>query len=176
MPPTDELPALAGSPQLLVATEHVSVGLAGVRVYRDGVEFVLERRLRRNDATYGKWQQLMAAFMEHGFPGGHSGPGRLRYGVELADGTRVFDSSFPPMTDPNTPPDGASIVRSGGSGGGGDNANFASNDGLWLYPLPAGNTMQLVMEWPAFDIPETRAWVAIDDLAELSRKAVPFWS
>lgn len=173
-PPNDELPTITGTPEVLASTDYVAVGLAGIRVYRDGIEILLERRLRRGGADYVKWQELVATFLEHGFPGGRMGEGRLRYGVQLEDGTRATDSLFHSMTDPNSPPADPVLVRSGG-GGGGDNVFYSSSDSLWLYPRPRGEALDLIMQWPALDIPEVGRTLNIDGIDELSERSQPFW-
>ncbi len=175
-PPDDELPVLLPVGEILAATEHVSIALIGAFVHREGVELRIERRLRRRDLPLRAWNDLAGRFAEHGMFGTPEDPTtRLRFGVVLGDGEQVLDGSpFVPGADPSTPPDGHSLMRTGGGGGGGGRS-YSGSDGLWLWPLPPDGPMELVMQWPALGIDETRAVLDGSSIRELAQRAAPLW-
>lgn len=175
--PEDELPALLPVSELLAVTDRVAIALVGVAVHREGVMFRVERRLRRNGLPLREWNELCGAFMEH-MPFGDrvDVAGRLRFGVVLADGEKVVADPFPFFggADPTVEPEGYVLSRrqQGGGGGGG---TYSSADQLWLWPLPPSGPIELVMQWPALGIDETRVTVDVGSVAELAARARPFW-
>jgi hypothetical protein len=173
--PNDELPAIYGVSQMLAITEHVAIALVGVYVYRDGVEFRVERRLRRHGVSGSQWREQSAAFMEH-WPGGRTGKDdRLRYGLVLSDGQRLVDGMpFIGGSDPTAQPDGHVLTRSGG-GTSGDDRVFSGYDGLWLWPAPPAGPVELVVQWPAMRIAETRVHIAAGPILDLISRAAPIW-
>jgi hypothetical protein len=175
-PPSDELPALLPHSVLLASTDHVSVALAGVRVYREGVELLVERRLRRLGLGYREWEIASTAFSNRGFAGDPHDGGRLRYGVVLDGGTSLLaDGGLHLDRDPRDGPLGHSLTQTGGGGGGGLHS-YSFSDGLWLWPTPPAGTLELVMQWPAQGIEETRVQLDATRLRELASGARPFWT
>ncbi|WP_217185019.1 hypothetical protein [Streptomyces sp. AC495_CC817] len=164
--PDDELPALLPVAEILARTEHVALALVGVAVHRSGVEFRLTGRLRRRGLPAREWNDLCAAFVGH-HPHGpiDDARDRLRYGVELSDGERVFADHFFAVPDPSQEPGGHVLSRRGGSSGGGSRT-YTSDDQLWLWPLPPAGPIDLVMQWPALGIGERR--VRLDGAAMLA--------
>jgi hypothetical protein len=161
--------------EVLGVTEHVAIALVGAYVYRDGVEIRLERRLRRGDLALQEWQVLQGEFMEHWYGWRQSAEERLRYGVVLSSGERALDGSASFAGDPVTPPTGPALVRTGG-GGGGDGHSFAASDGLWLWPLPPEGPLELVLQWPALGIPETRTYLDGTAIRSAAGHARAFWT
>lgn len=176
--PEDELPALLPISEILAVNDHVAIALLGVAVYRDGVEFRLERRLRRRDMPLKEWSALCEEFMEHTpFGGPADDAGRLRFGVLLASGERALADRAPFFggADSMAEPDGHTLSRRG-RGGGGSGSTYSSSDHLWLWPLPPDGPVELVMQWPSLGIEETRMTVDGGALAELAARARPYWS
>lgn len=174
--PQDELPAMIPVSGILAVTDHASIALAGVAVYTDGIEIRIERRLRRLGIPVRDWNELTGAFMDH-LPYGSADPsGRLRFGVVLADGTKVTDASpFFGGGDPMAEPQGHMLTRREQGGSGGPHT-YSSADHLWLWPLPPAGPIDLVMQWPAFGIGETQVTVDVSTAPELSHRARRFWS
>lgn len=175
-PPGDELPVLLPVGEILAATEHVSIALIGALVHREGVELRVERRLRRHGLPLRAWNDLVGRFTEHGMFGPPEDPAaRLRFGLVLGDGEQVLDGSpFVPGADPSTPPERHSLTRNGGGGGGGG-SSYSGSDALWLWPLPPEGPVELVMQWPALGIDETRAVLDGSSIRELAQRAAPLW-
>ncbi|MCK3768704.1 hypothetical protein MZK47_03355 [Microbacterium aerolatum] len=175
--PEDEMPALFPASEILATTDHVAVALMGAAIYRDGIEFRLERRLRRNGLPTQEWNKLCGAFMEHHPWGDPMDPaGRLRFGLVLGDGERVFadQSRFFGDGDPMAEPTHHTLNRRGG-GGGGDGNSYSGSDGLWLWPAPPAGPIELVMQWPAFNIDERRVILDGNGMLELVPLARRFW-
>lgn len=178
-PPEDGLPALLAVSEALAVTEHVAIALIGAFVHREGVELRIERRLRRLALSRREWNDLAGRFVEHGPFGEQDDPAeRLRYGVVLGDGERVLDGRpfdmGGPGADPSVPPDGHSLMRTGGSGGGGERS-YSSSDGLWLWPLPPDGAIELVMQWRALGIGESRVVLDGTAIRALTQRAAPLW-
>ncbi|MGM7696966.1 hypothetical protein [Microbacterium sp. A84] len=173
-PPEDELPALLAATEIIATTAHIAVALIGVGVYREGVEFRLERRLRRNGLTNKEWNEWTSTFMENWSPAS-SPADRMRFGLVLGDGERVFaDYTFAGGTDPHVEPAGHTLARRGGAGGGGSGV-FAAQDSLWLWPAPPEGPIELVMQWPEFGIDERRIFLDGSAIRALASQARPLW-
>lgn len=175
-PPEDELPVLLPAAEILATTEHMAVALIGAFVHREGVELRIERRLRRRDLPLRAWNDLVGKFAEHSMFGPPEDLAtRLRFGLVLGDGEQVLDGRpYDPGADPNAPPERHSLMRNGGSGGGSEHSHTAS-EGLWLWPLPPEGPIELVMQWPALGIEETRAVLDGTSIRELAQRAVTLW-
>jgi hypothetical protein len=150
-PPEDELPVLVPLAERIAVTPQVALVLTSARVFREGVEFRVDRRHRRGDLSERDWQ--LAQWDFHG-PWARRETGRLRYGVALGDGSKaLLDEPGPGFGLER--PTGYSLRQSDSSGSGSE-AFYLTNDGLWLWPLPPEGPLELVAEWPAQGIPETR--------------------
>ncbi|WP_243231834.1 hypothetical protein [Microbacterium sp. CIAB417] len=174
--PEDELPALAPISELLASTEHVAIALIGVAVYREGVEFRLERRLRRRGLTSREWQELCGTFMEHHSWGGPPDTdSRLKVGLVLGDGEKVLEN-LPHFggDDPTAEPQGHVLTRRSGGGGGGSGF-YAGSDSLWLWPSPPAGPIEFVLQWTALGIPEQRTILDGAELASAAERSQPFW-
>jgi len=98
----------------------------------------------------------------------------LRYGVELADGERVFaEPFFSPSAGP-TESQRHVLSRLGGGGGGGGRT-YSLTDGLWLWPLPPAGPIVLVVQWPAVGIGEHRVTIDAAQIDALAEQAHPLW-
>lgn len=176
--PEDELPMLLPVSEIVAATDHVAIALHGIAVHRDGVQLRVERRLRRNGLPLMEWNEMCGEFLGHMSFGGTVGPaGRLRFGVVLADGQKIVADSalFFGEGDPMIEPDGHTLSRRE-QGGGGGGQTYAAADHLWLWPLPPAGPLELVVQWPAFGIDETRLTLDISEVTELAPLARSFWA
>lgn len=174
--PQDELAALLPATAMIAATDQVAIVLAGVRVHRTGLEFEVQRRLRRRGLPMVEWAELSGVFMEHMPYGGPVVPAaRLRFGIAFENGERVLADDRPLFrTDPDAEPEGFVLTRQG-RGGGGGGSFYSADDQLWLWPLPPAGTLELVMQWPAMDIGETRIAVDAGTIGELAQQVRSFW-
>ncbi|SMH27922.1 hypothetical protein SAMN06295885_0072 [Rathayibacter oskolensis] len=170
-PPENEVPALFPLSEVLAVAEDVAIIATGVRVYSTGVEFSIERRMRRGGMSEEEWQLAQMGF--HGHHGVGS-PGRMRYGLGLSDGQHlVLDRSWGGEQEPR---DGSRhvLTMTGGSGGGSDRFH-TSEEGLWLWPLPPEGPLELVVQWPDRGVPESRTVIDATSLRALAAEAAPIW-
>jgi hypothetical protein len=130
-PPYEESPAFLPISELLAVNENAAIALVGVRVFREGAEFVIERKIRRGKLSQKDWEDK-ATFGARG--AGRMWSQRLRFGVALSDGEKVTDDFKVPFTQ-REPPERHVLVPTGG-GGHGDHRSFEYSDKLWLWPLP----------------------------------------
>lgn len=175
--PEDELPVLLPVSETLAVNEHLALGLFGIAVYSDGVEFHLEGRLRRNGMPAREWNELCADFVGHSPVGGPTHlAGRLRYGLVLGDGEKVLAEGFPFFMgdDPSAEPDAHTLSRNNGGAGGGDR-NYSSRDNLWLWPLPPEGPIEFVLQWPALGVEERRIVLDGSAMRDLAARVQRFW-
>jgi hypothetical protein len=100
-----------------------------------------------------------------------SGPGAVRYGLELSDGTRVFkhvetSDVWPPVRRP----DGYTLMSIGGVG----NETYFQIE-LWLSPLPPDGTLTIVVSWPDVLADEVCGTVDLGSLHRIAASAVVLW-
>lgn len=174
-PPETELPRLFPISEALAVTDTAAIIVMAARVYSTGVEFVIERRIRRGDRTPQEWQTAHWGF--HG-SFGPSDPERLRYGVALGDGRRLIldDGSWMTGGEGGSGDDDTAhtLAPTGGSGGGSGNV-YRVEDGLWLRPLPPAGPIEIVAQWPAQGIEESRIVLDGTPLLDLAASVRPLW-
>lgn len=176
--PENELPVLLPVSETLATTENLALGLFGVAVYSDGVEFRLEGRLRRHGMPVREWNELCPDFIGHSQMGGPVHPaGRLRFGLVLGDGEKVLAEGFPFFggEDPSAEPKGHTLARNSGGGGGGSH-NYSSTDRLWLWPLPPEGPIEFVMQWPALGVEERSVVLDGSAMRDLAARVQRFWN
>lgn len=94
----------------------------------------------------------------------HPGPGGLRLGVELADGSRAFAEGGPDESG-----DGPTLVTRGGHGGG-----LSYEFGYWLWPLPPAGPLRFACTWPDEGIEETIGELDAP-IRDAAARAVELW-
>ncbi|MFJ4038118.1 hypothetical protein ACIPVB_08515 [Microbacterium sp. NPDC090007] len=177
-PPRDEIPVLSGPAGLLARADDVVIALMGVRVFSDGVEFLLDRHLRRGGRDPREWQLAQMDFAGH-FGVADRTPGRLRWGLSLGDGQRLllddpFGFPHPHRHDAPSEPQRHTVrVTGGGGSGGGD--DYTMHDGLWLWPLPPEGPLDIVVQWTTFGVAESRFSLDGGHLRALAAGVRPLW-
>jgi hypothetical protein len=174
--PPDVMGAIVPQGTVLARTEHLFAGLAGLTVYPTGLLISLVLSARRAGMPRERWEAVEAAFWaDHGHRPGrpHAGDGVLRFGVELADGRRTeTQERFVPAFDlPREPP---VLVEHQGEGSGGSYRQDKRTS-LWLWPLPEGEALSLVLQWPALDLPLTSSRVELAPVREALARVTPYW-
>jgi hypothetical protein len=168
-PPEDELPILVAVSEVLAVGDLVAIVVVGVRVFSTGVEILIERRARRGNRSEREWQLAQQEF--HGFVE-RGNPGRLRYGVALGDGQRlVADDRF---LEPVEPDGGHRLTPTGGGGNGSDRV-YTAEDRYWLWPLPPAGPLEIVAQWPAQGLPESRVVLDGTALREVAARVGTLW-
>ena len=168
-PSDDELAAIFPINETIAINDSVALILTMARVYSNGVEFVIERRIRRGGATRSEWREMQSSIHGHFV---RFDPDRLRYGVVLGDGQQLILDQPPGMY--GITPEKHSLSQTGGGGGGGEES-YRFDDGMWLWPLPPAGPVEIVAQWPAFGIPESHVVLDSAPLIELAGQARPVW-
>ncbi|MEY9853844.1 hypothetical protein ABH923_003522 [Leifsonia sp. EB41] len=168
-PSDDEVAAIFPIGETIATNDTVALILTMARVYSNGVEFVIERRVRRGNATRREWAELQSDMHGHFV---RFNPDRLRYGIVLGDGQHLISDQAPGMY--GVTPENHSLNPSGG-GGRGSEDNYLFDDGLWLWPLPPEGPIEIVVQWPVFGIPESRVVLDSAPLRGLAPQARPVW-
>ena len=168
--------------ELLVArSERAAVVATNLTAYPTGFEFRLRVLTRRTEPAFDDafgpgWRSRRRA--GPGLP-----PELLRYGVEFADGGKavsvgdggwgtgyaMFDDDEDGGEEPAAPARPLLTHTSGGGGG----RSYAL--GCWVWPLPPPGPLAFVCEWPALDIPETRADIDAEVLRGSAARAQRIW-
>jgi hypothetical protein len=163
-PPEAEFPGVVPFSTIIPGrTERAVVAITGLSAYSAGFEIFVTARLRPgSDAG----------------PGGQT-PGRpepggarrsFRFGLQLADGTKVIGEHGGRRPDGDTEPDGP-ILRPF-LGGGGPRSSFWR---WWAWPLPPAGPLEFVCEWPALGIPETRAGLDAQLILDAAAHSIRLW-
>lgn len=168
-PSDDEHPALLPIGETIAGNDTVALILTMARVYSNGVEFVIDRRVRRGNASRREWREMQSGIHSH-FE--RFDPDRVRYGMVLGDGQHLICDVAPGMY--GVTPEKHSLNPSGGGGGGGDD-HYRFDDGMWLWPLPPEGPIEIVAQWPALGIPESHVVLDSAPLRELASRARPVW-
>ena len=145
---------------VISSTADAAALVTGLRAYTTGLSFNIDMRTKPTKA-----HSSPARFYE--------GPGRVRFGLELPNGSAVFlhaaqGIDWPPTEEDR--PEGPVLIRVTG-GGSDDTFTF----GLWLTPLPLEDKFTVVFAWPAGSMPETRCVVELGDLQEVALHAQQIW-
>ena len=176
-PPDAVLGGVVPQNLVLARTEHLFVGLTALTAYPTGLLVPLVLAARRQELPRERWEAVEAAFWaDQGHRPGRpqAGDGVLRLGVELADGRRTeTQDRFPPFFDDSRDPPVLVEHRGEGSGG---SYRQDKRISLWLWPLPEGDTLTLVLQWPDVDLPLTSARIELEPVREALARVTPYWS
>ena len=168
-PPRAVVPALVPIERLLVQTEDLAVYLSGCWVYPAGFEFEIFVVARDEDSDVNPFD------VEYELEAQRTGeipPGKLRLGLQFADGTSVTNTggAFAWEWEPGPKPRGPRMSGTHGSRGEGE-----SCQAFWVWPLPPEGSLELVYEWPVAGIPLGRTELdAAAIIAAASRAQVIF--
>ena len=176
-PPSGILGVPVPAHGIVVRTEHVAIALAGMLAFPSGVELSLRVAVRRGTWSRERWTQV-EEHMWDGDIGPRGGARRgqgLAIGIELADGSRTSTAAWP-RPDDDAPPAGPVFTETGGGGGMSSGQLSESEREIWLWPLPAGATFDLVTAWPALEVAEHRLTVDAASVREAAARAEPYWT
>ncbi|REC98126.1 hypothetical protein DEU35_1219 [Microbacterium sp. AG157] len=176
-PPRDEVPVLFPASEVVGRGDDVVIALMGARVYSDGIEILLDRHLRRGGRDAREWQLAQMDFNGH-FHMGERSPDRLRWGLALGDGQHLLvDEAFGMRMDQDPSDEGPAphTVRPTGGGGNGGADEYVMHDGLWLHRLPPEGPLEIVVQWPAFGVAESRVVLDAGRIRALAASVRPLW-
>ncbi len=162
-PPDAELPGNVHVDTLpLGRTGRAAVAVTGISAYSAGFEIFLTARFRPGG---GEAEQPPP-----GPPDPRAIRRSLRFGFLLSDGRKVIGEHGGPGPGDDAEPDGP-ILRQF-MGGGGPRSLFTR---WWVWPLPPAGPLEFVCEWPALEIPETRASVDAQLILDAAAGSVQLW-
>lgn len=162
-PPADEIPRTLPQDVVLGRSARAVLVVSRVEVYSDGCDIRFSWTVRRRDEDEAAWEAMgRNTHRPIGYTFGREQP--LRYGVEFADGRRLLDTETQRWTGNADEVEGPRLSFTGG-GGSGTDSTYDSESGLWLWPLPQGDSLRLVVSWEAMGVAEC----SLDLDAELIR-------
>ena len=176
-PPADELGAVVPLNAVLARTEHLFAGLTGVTAHPTGLLLSVVVAYRRGELSRERWDAVEAVFWADrpNRPGrSPAGNGGLRVGVELADGRRTEtqeDLLGPGFDVPREPP----VLVEHQSAGSGASHRLEKRTDLWLWPLPEGDALSMVLQWPDLDLPLTYSRIELEPVRAALARVVPYW-
>jgi hypothetical protein len=163
-PPEAEFPAaVASGPLMLGRTERAAVAITGLSAYSAGFEIFVTARFRPDPGASGPLGRT---------PGGPQplvAPRSFRFGLQLADGTKVIGERGPGRAG-GAEPDGP-ILRTF-MGGGGPRSHFWR---WWAWPLPPAGPLEFVCEWPGNGISETRIAIDAQLILDAAARSIRLW-
>lgn len=175
-PPKDVMGGMVSLVEAVVRTEHLFVGLTAVTAYSTGMSLSLVLAARRGALPQERWEHWEASFWSdrpHRRSAVPPGDGVLRTGLELADGRRTATLTRVGLR-PDVSPEPPVLIERGGGGSGGPRSMDRRSE-LWLWPLPEGDALSLVLQWPDLDVPLTFHRIALKPVRTAAARAVPYW-
>jgi hypothetical protein len=162
-PPETEFPGIVPIDTLLLGrTDEVAVAVTGLSAFSSGIEIFLTARIRPSvshpeDHLPGGPRDLAAARRS------------FRLGLLFSDGGKVAGSPGGRQSHDSEP---AGPVLYPFAGGGGPHS-FISR--WWTWPLPPAGPLELVCEWPAFDIAESRVGIDAQLILDAAQRCIQLW-
>ena len=159
-PPEAEFPGIVPIDALLLGrTEQVAVAITGLSAFSSGFEIFVTARMRP------------------GARGGPDAPSDLgaarrafRFGMQLADATKVLGHHGPRRPPPDTEP--TEPILHPYMGGGGPHTHFSR---WWAWPLPPKGPLEFVCEWAPLGITETRARLEAELILDAAQRSIRLW-
>jgi len=166
----------AAGPFVLARTDALALAIWGITAFPTGITFSLATVRRTDDGTFDPDLDMEMA-MQRYWRARRSDPDKplpddlLRFGVEFEDGRKATNLGWSDWDVPEgQEPPGPILQRRGGGGG-----SRTYRQGWWLWPLPPGDRLAFVTEWPAQQIAFTRHEMEAGPLRGAAERARPIW-
>lgn len=178
-PPDGVSPGVVDLGVEVARSDSTVVNVQGAEVYATGVVLGLAVHLRERGREAQR--RVFAALELHHGRGQLDlclGAGGMRWGVELADGSRVTTLDESPWNERPEDTDPAEWNPSHPvmDGVGKPQTSYGCwRRGIWLWPLPPPPTMRIVCAWPDRGIEETSVEVSTEALHQAAARARPVW-
>lgn len=145
--------------ELLVQNDEVAVLLSGLMAFPAGFAFsvILLSRLNPSPIPFHSIGQHPTVALP---------AGAFRFGIGLADGTKVIADRRWLAGQP----DGYKLRPQGGGGGG-----RSWRQSFLFEPLPPPGLLEFVCEWPAYGLPESRLGLDAAVIVEAAGRAKALW-
>jgi hypothetical protein len=173
-PPRDVMGAVVPVAEAVVHTDHVFVGVAAVTTYPTGLSLDVVAAARRGELSRDRWEGLEASFWADLHRARRRPPGAFRVGIELADGRRTATLDLFRWRSDTQP--GPPVLVPRGRGSSGRPGAMEKRLELWLWPLPDGEALSLVLQWPDLDVPLTSYSIDLGPVRAAVELALPYWS
>jgi hypothetical protein len=163
-PPEAEFPGIVPIDSILLGqTGQVAVAVTGLSAFSAGIEIFVTARIRPS-----------ADHPAQHLPGGPrdlaASRRSFRLGLQFADGSKAAGSPAGGRPDHDSRPAGPVLYPVAGGGG---PHSFISR--WWSWPLPPAGPLEFVCEWPAFEIPESRAAVDAKLIRDAAGRSIRLW-
>jgi hypothetical protein len=165
-PARGELPSVVPVELVMADTREVVVYLDGFSVYGAGFEFEIRVVAENKESKLDPFGFDHRLKMQQT---GEISPELLRLGFQFSDGSKVTNTGAWARAEsegfrgrPEAPL--MDETRGGWSEG-------TWSQGYWVWPLPQGDSLDLVCEWPSGDIPLTRTTLEAAPLREAAARA-----
>jgi hypothetical protein len=160
---------VVGARVVLASTPEVAVLLHSLYAFPAGVSLTVELRARDEKAR-GNPQRDFHKILHAEYADGELSPVFFRFGIEFAGGGKatnlVSGEERRSIRDNDGRPSAPVLSQRGGSGSGSD-----VDIRYWLWPLPKGERISFVCEWPAFEVPISCADVETAQITEAASRA-----
>jgi hypothetical protein len=178
-PPGTYLPEIIPYRNVIARSATAAVALLELRVYPQGClfEFTSVAHLPEPATTLPDvGRETLQAMFSPPLPGEPLSPKLLRLGVALSDGrtATTIEAAHLYAYGPGEPRPPV-FMASGGHANLADEHTICWQEHLWLWPAPPAETFDLVVEWPAFGIDETRTSIDGATITEAAGNAFPHW-
>ncbi len=166
--PPNELGVAVPLRLVLARTDELVIALLDAVAYTTGLSFRLTVKRRRESADPREpWFRDPLGLHAAVSPGEALPENLLRLGLLFADGRKATTiGSFGILGEPSPP-----VLTPGGSSG--DGREWESS--LWLWPLPPGGPLTVVVEWPSERIDESRQQIDAESLLEAAGASELLW-
>jgi hypothetical protein len=173
-PPEGELGVAVPLGLVLARSDRGVIALSHALAYSTGITFDLV-------AHVGGLEPRQRSSIFHDQHAADADPtdlpdGFLRFGVELADGTRVSNlGGWRGFAGPGDGPAGPVLAQHGGGGGQSSGSSISWSLGFWLWPLPPPGPIRLHCEWPVAGLGLAGADLDASPLLEAAARATRIW-
>jgi hypothetical protein len=171
-PPEDVVGRAVPAEFVLARTEKLALAIWGVAAFPTGITFSLATVLRESsqgvdldsDMPMYRYSRRRRSGQGDALP-----DDLLRFGVQMADGTKATNLSNRLSLREETPT-GPVLMQRGGGGG-----DRGWHQGWWLWPLPPEGPLTFVCEWPAHGIAMTRHEIDAGPIRNAAAEARAIW-
>ena len=161
-PPEAQFPGVVFIDTTIVGrNDRAAVAITGLAAVSTGFEIQLSAHYRPDeddDAEPGPG------------PAGKDALLSFRFGLQLADGSKVFGRHGPGPRHRDTEPEGP-LLRAFAMGH--TPLSFLSR--WWAWPLPPKGTLDFVTEWPAYGLPESRVTLDTGAILDAAQHSIQLW-
>ncbi|APU12774.1 hypothetical protein [Actinoalloteichus fjordicus] len=183
-PPADSFGGVIPLHEAVARSEDAIIVFSEVRAYAEGCVLDVTAKLRRGEKLKDDWlgspeSKFFETLTSHHYARESPIPDELlRIGVQFQDGSKATTLEyhlFHYHNGQHLPEGKPLLIPVRGYGWSVRRDVLSIHDPLWLTPNPPGEFFDLVIEWPAAGIPETRHRVDGRAIRDAARHAAPYW-